>query len=136
MYRWEQNASFNTIITDQWNEMLNTLPRSTAEIMLCAIRDNLADALTTLDKLLERNSPASIHFYFGSMTAMRKKLSPQLKEAYEVWDQSGDLSPIAEYIKISRQHWERVAKACLQLFSEQEDRAANDIEQLVEKNLL
>ena len=78
----------------------------------------------------------SIHFYFGSMTAMRKKLSPQLKEAYEVWHQSGDLSPIAEYIKVSRQHWESVAKECLQLFSEQGDMAANDIEQLVEQNLL
>ncbi len=120
----------------QWNKMLNTLPRSAAEIMLRAIRDNLADSLTTLNKLLETHSPASIHFYFGSMTAMRKKLSSQLIMAYENWYQNGDLTPIAEYIHISRQHWEHLGKQCLQLFKEQGKTAINDIESLVEKNLL
>ncbi|MCK5813229.1 MAG: hypothetical protein KAH03_03180 [Cocleimonas sp.] len=120
----------------QWNEMLNTLPRSAAEIMLRAIRDNLADSLTTLNKLLETDSPASIHFYFGSLTAMRKKLSPQLRASYESWYQSGNPSAIAEHIEVSRQHWERIGKACLQLFSEQGKEATGDIEKLVEKNIL
>ena len=104
--------------------------------MLRAIRDNLADSLTTLDKLLEKNTVASIHFYFGSLTAMRKKLSPQLIACYEKWHESGDLNAIAQHIKTSSQHWERLGKACLQLFSEQNKDAADSIEKLVEKNIL
>ncbi len=124
------------IFGSQWNEMLNVLSPSAAEIMLRAIRDNLADSLTTLDKLLEQDSAASIHFYFGSLTAMRKKLSPQLKASYEKWHESGDLNAIAQHIKTSRQHWEQLGKACLQLFSEQGEEVADRIEKLVEKNLL
>jgi hypothetical protein len=124
------------IFGDQWNEMLNTLPRSAAEIMLRAIRDNLADSLTTLDKLLEKNTPASFHFYFGSLTAMRKKLSPQLMASYEKWHKSGDISAIKQTIEASRKHWEKLGKACLQLFNEQGEDAADSIEKLVERNLL
>ena len=124
------------IFGNQWNEMLNALPRSVAEIMLRAIRDNLADSLTTLDTLLEKNTPASIHFYFGSLTAMRKKLSPQLMASYENWHENGDLEAIAQLIKTSRQHWGQLGKACLQLFSEQGEDAAESIEKLVEKNIL
>lgn len=124
------------ILGGQWNEMLNALSPSVAEIMLRAIRDNLADSLTTLDKLLEKNTVASIHFYFGSLTAMRKKLSPQLIACYEKWHESGDLNAIAQHIKTSSQHWERLGKACLQLFSEQNKDAADSIEKLVEKNIL
>jgi hypothetical protein len=124
------------ILGDQWNEMLNTLPRSTAEIMLRAIRDNLADSLTTLDKLLTTNSAASIHFYFGSLTPMRKKLSSQLIASYEIWHNSGDLTPMVQHIEISRSHWQQLGKACLQLFSEQGEATAENIETLVENNLL
>jgi hypothetical protein len=124
------------IFGGQWNEVLNALSPSAAEIMLRAIRDNLADSLTTLDKLLEKNTVASIHFYFGSLTAMRKKLSPQLITSYEQWHESGDLEAIAQHIKTSSQHWERLGKACLQLFVEQGEDAANSIEKLVEKNIL
>lgn len=124
------------IFGDQWNEMLNTLPRSVAEIMLRAIRDNLADALTTLDTLLEKNISASIHFYFGSLTAMRKKLSPQLIETYEIWYQNGDIEPMVKHIGVARQHWEKVGKACLQLFEQQGKKSADAIETLVEQQYL
>jgi len=121
---------------EQWHEMLNTLPRSTAEIMLRAIRDHLADALTTLEQVVAKNNPASIHFYFGSMTAMRKKIAPQLMEAYEAWYASGDLKHIADIIEPSRQHWEQLAQQCLQIFIEKGAEATDDIENLVEKSFL
>jgi len=120
----------------RWNEMLNTLPRSTAEIMLRAIRDHLADALTTLGQVVVKNNPASIHFYFGSMTAMRKKIAPQLMSAYEAWYESGDLKYIADIIEPSRQHWGDLAKQCLGIFAEKGADASVDIEALVERNYL
>jgi len=124
------------ILGEQWNEMLNSLPRSAAEIMLRAIRDHLADSLTTLNTLLERNNAASMHFYFGNLTAMRKKLAPQLMKSYESWYKNGDTKLIEEYIAISCQHWEYLAKECLQLFNEQGEPAIDNIEILVEQNLL
>lgn len=125
------------LLGDQrWNEMINTLPRSSAEIMLRAIRDHLADSLTTLEKLLETNNPASIHFYFGSLTAMRKKIAPQLMQAYETWYLTGDLEVIADQIKPSRQHWQQLAEASLQHFAEKGAEATSDIEKMVEQNIL
>ncbi|HIO91578.1 MAG TPA: hypothetical protein EYG68_01890 [Leucothrix mucor] len=124
------------LLGEQWNEMLNTLPRSTAEIMLRAIRDHLADALTTLAQVVAKNNPASIHFYFGSLTAMRKKLAPQLMLAYEAWYESNDLQHITDIIEPSRQHWEQLAQQSLDKFAEKGVDAADDIERLVEQNYL
>lgn len=124
------------ILGEKWNEMLNTLPRSGAEIMLRAIRDHLADALTTLSALLETNNPASIHFYFGSMVAMRKKIAPSLLQAYESWHKKGEFQRIQDLIEPSRQHWEELAKDCLQLYETHGVEAAPHIEQLVEQHYL
>ena len=44
---------------DAWGEMLTSLPRSRAEIMARAVRDHLADALSTLPGLLQENRVAS-----------------------------------------------------------------------------
>ena len=124
------------IFGDEWNTMLNTLPRSTAEIMLRAIRDHLADSLTTLGKLVTIANPASLHFYFGSLTAMRKKLAPQLMSAYEVWHQTGDLSLLSQQIEPSCQHWQQLGQSCMAIFEEKGEDAADDIETLVEQNIL
>ena len=124
------------LLGEQWNEMLNALPRSTAEIMLRAIRDHLADALTTLEQVVVKNNPASIHFYFGSMMAMRKKIAPRLIASYEKWYKTGDLKHIVDIIEPSHQHWEKLAKQCLQIFADNGADAASDIESLVEQNYL
>ena len=124
------------LLGEQWNEMLNTLPRSTAEIMLRAIRDHLADALTTLEQMVAKNNPASIHFYFGGMTVMRKKIAPKLIASYEAWHESGDLKNITDIIEPSRKHWEQLANQCLQIFADKGVDATDDIESLVEENYL
>jgi len=89
----------------QWSEMLNDLPsRSHAELMLRAIRDHLADTLQTLPLLLKNNNPASLHFYFGNMAAMRKKLSPALYEAYEHWHKTADLAQLQSLVEVHKKH--------------------------------
>jgi hypothetical protein len=101
------------ILGESWNDMTIKLARTQAEIMLRAIRDHLADSITTLPMLikhqLKNESSASLHFYFGNMTAMRKHLAPSLVEAYEVWHETGDISKLQALSDNLSSHWENIA---------------------------
>ncbi len=94
------------LLGDGWNEMLAKFERSQAEIMLRALRDHLADSISTLPFLLEQGHDASIHFYFGNMTAMRKHLAPKLLDAYEYWHNTQDLAPLKDFAALSQEHWQ------------------------------
>ena len=97
-----------------WQDLLFSLPHSKASIMLRAIRDHLADSLTTLPKLLEKNSTASWHFYFGNLNNMRKDLYPSLIKGYDQWYQTGSLSKMSEVIEEGKQHWLNLCMQALQ----------------------
>ena len=93
------------LLGEKWNELLFELPYSKSSIMLRAIRDHLADSLTTLPNLLEKNSAPSWHFYFGNLNNMRKDLFPSIINAYDEWYETGSLSKISELISNAQQHW-------------------------------
>ncbi|MCW8922416.1 MAG: hypothetical protein OQK69_02130, partial [Gammaproteobacteria bacterium] len=57
-----------------WSEMMQDISFTQAEIMARAVRDHLADALSTLPTLIEQNNQASIHFYFANLTNIRKHI--------------------------------------------------------------
>ncbi|HFQ13771.1 MAG TPA: hypothetical protein ENK40_03130 [Gammaproteobacteria bacterium] len=98
-----------------WEELLASLPPCKAEIMLRAVRDHLADALTTLPALLERRQTASVHFYFANLNSMRKYLYPALIAAYEDWCAGGAFSPLREQMLAGRAHWLRLCEDILEL---------------------
>lgn len=114
-----------------WQQMLFALPASHADIMLRAVRDLLADCLHTLPELLARDTPASLHFYFGNLTAMRKKLAPELLAAYQHWHDTGDTQKLAAYAAWGAQHWAQVGQRALALFNTQGLAALPAIEQLI-----
>lgn len=120
------------ILGEGWNELLTTLARTQAEIMLRAIRDHLADSITTLPALLGANKPASLHFYFGNMTAMRKHLAPSLMDAYEYWNENDDLSQLQIVAKQSQLHWQKVADGIVKLFAKSQE--AEPIEAFIKSN--
>lgn len=127
------------ILGDGWNEMTVKLARTQAEIMLRAIRDHLADSITTLPALLtaskeKKKSEASLHFYFGNMTAMRKHLAPSLMEAYQGWHKTGDLTALEDVSNRSQAHWKTLATAVMTLYSNADN--AEEIETLVKENKL
>lgn len=127
------------ILGDAWLDMLSKLPKTHAEIMLRAVRDHLADAYTTLPLLLKVRNPASIHFYFGNMTAMRKKLAPALHNAYVHWHETQELSQLEDLLPILVEHWQNVALRVLEIFAEQSDnvdKASRDIENMIETRIL
>lgn len=121
---------------DVWNKMLMVLPRSKGEIMARAVRDHLADALSTLPELLDRGDPAPLHFYAGNMTAMRKNLFPSFMDAYEDWLSTGSLHTFDTLIANSKQHWLNVASKMLELHRVHGEQCGSTLERLLEKSRL
>lgn len=121
------------LLGDGWNKMLLLLPRSKAEFMVRAVRDNLADAISTLPDLLQSNDPARLHFYFGSLSPMRKETTPALMRAYQRWAAKDDLQSLSDVITSSQKHWQEVAEETLKLFrSTDESSLPEKLQQLLE----
>jgi len=122
------------LLGDSWNEMLTSVARTQAEIMLRAVRDHLADSITTFPLLLKNGNKASIHFYFGNMTAMRKHLAPSLVNAYVHWHENDDISLLDEYLANSKSHWCKLAKDIKESFQASKD--ASLLEALIKERTL
>ncbi len=104
-----------------WEEMLASMQHSKAEIMLRAVRDNLADALSTLPGLLKKADAASIHFYMANMSNMRKELFPAVVSAYENWSVTGDTRELEQLADEAVAHWQSLAEECLELHEGNKD---------------
>ena len=121
---------------DDWEKLLATLPHSKAEIMLRAVRDNLADTLSTLPGLLDELHPASMHFYIANLTNIRKSLFPSLLQAYEEWDSTGNPGKLRSTITRGRDHWLALARRITDLCWNRGDRCQQEIVSLVEASAL
>ena len=119
-----------------WEELLFSLPHSKTSIMLRAIRDHLADSLTTLPALLKLNHPASWHFYFGNMDNMRKSLFPALCTAYDNWVETNSLQELSTTIDKSHNHWLELCFNVLTIYNAADNNSLNKIQELIEKNQL
>ena len=91
---------------------------SPAEVMARAVRDHPADCMVTLPTLASEAEPASIHFYLGNLTHMRREIFPALEVAYREWLTSGSRMPLQQIANRGRQHWEGVAHRILQTSTE------------------
>lgn len=120
----------------EWEQMLAELPRSKAEIMLRALRDHLADALSTLPSLLHQEQTASLHFYFANLNAMRKHMYPSLLSAYHQWYENDNIKPLAKQIEQGRDHWQSLAENVLELYRERGPESRESIESLLENAIL
>lgn len=118
------------ILGEAWQGLLMSLPRSRGEFLLRAVRDNLADCLSTLPRLLERNNAAALHFYFTNFTGMRKELFPSVAAAYHDWLQTGSLDALQTAAAQGREHWQRVALDILQAHADHEALPEPHIERL------
>jgi hypothetical protein len=124
------------LLGQAWESMLASLPHSKAEIMVRAVRDHLADALSTLPGLLADMNTASLHFYMANMTNMRKELAPKLVAAYDIWALSGDSQGLEEVAAESATHWQGLAEKMLALYGEQGQECHPALITLIEANSL
>jgi hypothetical protein len=118
-----------------WETALLNMPQCKAELMMRAVRDHLADALSTLPGLLDEAEPASLHFYFANLTSLRRILCPSLLAAYEHWQLTGDLDRLMQLTEAGKRHWLSIAQEILALHSNGASNPQRDIVTLVENNI-
>ena len=124
------------LLGKKWHEMLARLPRSRAEIMARAVKDNLADSIAVLPALVGGRKIPSLHFHVASLTAIRKRLFPALTDAYRDWRHSGSLEAIEKLAAPARRHWRQTADRLLDAFERDGEAAAPRIETLCEQAVL
>lgn len=106
--------------------------------MLRAVKDHLADSLSTFPQLMDDFKPQSLHFYMANLTSMRKLIAPELSGLYQQWLIDQSIKPLRKYAQKAKQHWPQLAGEIIKL----RDRFRDDkvyIEQLanlIEKNYL
>jgi hypothetical protein len=125
------------ILGNQWEELLFSLPRSKIEILLRAVRDNLADSLSTLPSLLDGDAdPQQIHFHMANLNGMRKQLFPSLVSAYQEWLDSGNRDQLHIVTRQAQEHWEQVATMALNRYREEGEEGLKAIQNLIEQQSL
>jgi hypothetical protein len=118
------------LLGHDWEGLLVSIPHCKAELLVRAVRDHLADSLSTLPALLKDANPATLHFYIANLGNLRKSLYPALLGAYETWAQTGNSSDLADVACKGREHWTALAGDILVLYRED---PADLQEQLVSK---
>jgi hypothetical protein len=98
-----------------WRDFIATLEGRRAEAVARAVRDNLADCLSTLPRLIERDAACSIHFHFANFEGMRATLFPLLDRAYRSWRESGNLDQLRAAARAGSAHWHEIALRLLRV---------------------
>jgi hypothetical protein len=124
------------LLGGDWEKMLASMPHSKAEIMVRAVRDHLADALSTLPGLLTDANPASLHFYMANLANMRKQLFPELVAAYEGWAVSGNTRQLERLTGEAVNHWQMLAEKMLGVYRKQGRECQPALISLIEANTL
>ncbi len=123
-------------ISDQygadWRGMMLGLLGTRAELMARAVRDHLADSLTTLPFLVAQNDPASLHFYFANLTAMRKELFPSAMRTYQRWQKDEDNKVLLDLAQESTAHWQPLLESIVAISQTSEQNAAAEICQAID----
>lgn len=104
--------------TKTWNELLSKVQHSPLELMFRAIRDNLADCISTLPDLVDDQQPARLHFFIASLSNMRKALFPSLRTAYDEWLDSGSTMAFADLSEAGIPHWHNLIGSIMALYEE------------------
>jgi hypothetical protein len=96
-----------------WEDMIASVARTPAEAQARAVRDLLADCLSTLPALIARENVPALHFHFATFDAPRRELFPQALEAYGDFLRSGSLAPLARIAREGEERFLAEARALL-----------------------
>ncbi|HYL90798.1 MAG TPA: hypothetical protein VEU32_18760 [Burkholderiales bacterium] len=77
-----------------WQDMIASVARTGAEIQARAVRDLLADCLSTLPALVARANLPALHFHFATFDEPRRSRFPEALEAYEELLKNGSPAPL------------------------------------------
>jgi len=124
------------ILGPDWETLLAELGQSRSEIMLRAVRDHLADAVSTLPGLLSEPDPAVMHGYFAGLSNMRKELYPQLLAAYDTWTVTGKTRQLERLCERAAVHWAELGGRLLELSSAHGANCHQQLINVIETNRL
>jgi hypothetical protein len=116
-------AQAGELLGEAWGAMALQLARTRGEPVARAVRDLLADCLSTLPALLERANLPALHFYFATFDAPRRELFPQALEAYEEFLRSGTPDRLWRAVREGRERWLDCARRLLALSPAQREAA-------------
>lgn len=95
-----------------WEDRLVCTRKRRPEILMRAVRDNLADCLVTLPELIEREAWPSLWFWFSNLDGMRHALFPAL--AHFDYAKVGDgRTVLLDVVQRGAGHFEQIARRLL-----------------------
>lgn len=124
------------IDTETWSSLLSDVQATPIELMLRAIRDNLADCISTLPDLITADDPARLHFFIAMLSNMRKAIFPSLRDAYDDWQRSGSTAALQDITDSGSQHWHDLAKAIVTLYQKNGTSDLSAYKTLIDSNTL
>jgi Family of unknown function (DUF6866) N-terminal domain/Family of unknown function (DUF6866) C-terminal domain len=108
-------AMAGELLGEAWGAMALQLSRTRGEPIARAVRDLLADCLSTLPGLLERSNLPALHFYFATFDAPRRELFPQALDAYEHFAGGGTPDRLWGVVREGKERWLECARGLLAL---------------------
>jgi hypothetical protein len=108
-------AMAGDLLGDGWRDMMIGLAQTRGETTARAVRDLLADCLSTLPELLRRGNQPALHFYFATFDGARRQLFPQALEAYEDFLRGGATDRIWHVVAEGAERWLATARALVAL---------------------
>jgi hypothetical protein len=108
-------ATAGELLGEGWGEMALSLSGTRGEALARAVRDLLADCLSTLPGLLERANLPALHFYFATFDAPRRQLYPEALDAYDHFLRNAALDRLWHAVREGRERWLETARRLLAL---------------------
>ena len=108
-------AMAGELLGEAWGEMALSVSCTRGEPVARAVRDLLADCLSTLPVLLERDNLQALHFYFATFDAPRRELFPQALDAYEHFVRCGAPDRLWQVAREGKERWLECARGLFAL---------------------
>jgi hypothetical protein len=124
-------AKATDILGPEWREIISQLPHSGLELKLRAVKDHMADMISTLPGLLESENLPAIHFYFANFTGMRKEIFPEAVTAYNEWVTNNNETALEKLCVSGKNKWTEIAGKIKQTYLKDQSVVAEHLEPIV-----
>ncbi|MDH5708632.1 MAG: hypothetical protein OEY75_05915 [Hylemonella sp.] len=125
-------ARVSALFGEDWGRMREAMNCRKTDLLLRAVRDLLADSLSTLPALLASGEDASVHFWFANFEGMRTELAPALPRAYAAWCAGDGGASLRAEIARGASHWQRVGEQAMVLHHQHGSAAQPQVRQWLE----
>lgn len=116
-----------------WAALLQSVSETRSELVVRAVRDHLADCVSTLPTLLEQEGEASLHFYFANFRGMRRELFPELIEAYQLWIDGDRMQSLRQNVALGAERWLETARSLVEIHQRRPETCVEEIGRMYDK---